>query len=304
MSIAVLIPCFNEEQTVAEVIASARCALPEAEIWVCDNSSSDGTAAVACQAGARVIAEPCRGKGHAVRRLFAEAEADYYILVDGDATYELKDAPSFLRKMQEERLDFINVARTRPQKNAYRTGHRFGNWLLSRVMSLFFGNPIKDMLSGYKLFSRRFVKTFPAQSRGFEVETELTVFALSCRMPLAEEESPYYARPEGSLSKLSTVRDGTKILWMLFGLVKEERPLLFFTCAAFLFALAGVCLSVPVFITYAHTGLVPRLPTAVLSVGLMVWALLFFIAGIILDTLACARRAAQRRAYLAVTRRK
>lgn len=295
---AVLIPCFNEENTVAEVIAQARRALPQARIVVCDNASTDATAKNALNAGAEVIFETRPGKGNAVRRLFGEVEADYYVLTDGDATYELKDAGNFIQKMAAEKLDFINAARIRPQDNAYRPGHLLGNFVLTRAVGFFFGDRIKDMLSGYKIFSRRFVKTFPARSEGFEIETELTVFALSCRMPMAETAAPYYARPEGSSSKLSTYKDGLKILKTIFLLTKEERPFLFCALAAAALAALSVILAAPILATYLHTGLVPRLPTAVLSTGLMIWALLFFIAGMILDNLRVAVQENRRRAYL------
>lgn len=303
-SVAVLIPCLNEQSTISSVVQTVKRALPEAEIWVCDNASTDDTARAALQAGARVVAEPLPGKGNAVRRLFGAADADYYVLVDGDSTYDVKEVSSFIQRMQQEQLDFLNVARVTEEKQAYRPGHRLGNWVLSRMMRLFFGNQIQDMLSGYKIFSRRFVKTFPAVSCGFETETELTVYALSCRMPLAEVSAPYYARPGGSVSKLSTFQDGIKILQMLFTLVKEERPLLFFTGLSLLCAFVSVFLAVPIFVTYSQTGLVPKLPTAVLSTGLMIWALLFFVAGVVLDTLSSARRELRRQAYLNVSVRK
>lgn len=299
--IAVLIPCFNEEKTIASVITQARSILPHAEIVVCDNASTDRTACIARENGAVVLHETIPGKGSAVRRLFAEIEADYYLMTDGDETYELSSAPEFLQKMQDEKLDFLNVARQHRDPNAYRTGHQWGNRLLTAAVRFFFGDKIKDLLSGYKIFSRRFVKTFPARSRGFEIETELTVFALSCRMPLAEEKTAYYPRPEGSHSKLSTYKDGIKILHTIFLLIKEERPFLFCTVLAALLAILSLIIATPVFITFAQTGLVPRLPSAVLATGLMIWALLFFIAGLILDNLRQAVQETRRIAYLQQT---
>lgn len=302
--IAVLIPCFNEENTIAMVIAHAREILPQAEIVVCDNASTDQTACVARKAGATVLHEANAGKGCAVRRLFAEVEADYYLMIDGDQTYELSAAPKFLQRMQDEKLDFLNVAREHQDPKAYRAGHQWGNRLLTGTVRFFFGDKIKDLLSGYKIFSRRFVKTFPARSNGFEIETELTVFALSCRLPLAEEKGTYYPRPEGSHSKLSTYKDGIKILRTIFLLVKEERPFLFCTIIACLLAALSLGIATPVFITFAKTGLVPRLPSAVLATGLMIWALLFFISGLILDNLRQSVQEMRRIAYLRQTPRK
>ena len=304
IKIAVLIPCYNEEQTIVKVIEHARQHLPQAQIVVCDNASTDQTAALAQQAGAHVISETNKGKGNAVRRLFAETQADYYVMIDGDATYDLTDALQFIEQAQQEHLDFINVARKHTDDTAYRAGHQFGNKLLTGFVRFIFGDKIKDLLSGYKIFSNRFVKTFPARSTGFEIETELCVFALSCRMPLAEKAAPYYPRPAGSVSKLSTYKDGLYILRTIFLLVKEEKPLLFCFVIACLLALVAILLIIPVLITFWETGLVPRLPTAVLATGLMIWALLFIIAGLILDNVRLFMQESRRRSYLLIAHKK
>lgn len=297
-NVAVLIPCFNEEQTIADVIAKAKQALPHARIVVCDNASTDNTAQKALQAGAEVIFEPHPGKGCAVRRLFADVNADIYLLTDGDLTYELSTAQTLIDTLWRKKLDFINVSRVHSDTKAYPAGHQFGNRLLTGFIHLFFGHQIKDMLSGYKIFSRRFVKTFPAKSTGFEIETELTVFALTSKIPLSEAEAAYYPRPEGSTSKLSTFRDGFKILRTIFTLIKEERPFLFCTTATVILAGTSILLAFPLLTTYLHTGLVPRLPTAVLATGLMIWALLFFISGLILDNIRLLAQENRRQAYL------
>jgi hypothetical protein len=297
-SVAVVVPCFNEEQTIGRVVSDFRTALPEAEVYVCDNASTDATAERARAAGAVVFAEPRPGKGHAVRRLFAAVEADVYVIVDGDDTYDANAAPEAVARLVSERLDMVNVARVTDEAEAYRLGHRLGNRVLNGITSRLFGDIFDDMLSGYRVFSRRFVKSFPALSSGFETETELTVHALSLRMPVAEVPAPYKARPEGSDSKLRTYRDGALILRTIGLLVKEEQPLKFFSAIALVLLMTAIGLSVPVFVDYARTGLVPRFPTAILASAMVLLASLSFFAGLILDSVARGRLEARRMRYL------
>lgn len=297
-NVAVLIPCFNEAGTVAETIAAFRRALPDAAIYVYDNNSGDSTSVAAASAGAIVRHEPFQGKGNVVRRMFSDVEADIYVLTDGDATYDATTAPEMIALLQTQHLDMVNGVRVSDSKTAYRPGHRFGNVLLTGLVSSLFGNRFQDMLSGYKVFSRRFVKSFPALSAGFEIETELTVHALELRMPTAEIKTPYKDRPEGSDSKLKTYRDGFRILWMIMIFVKEKRPFFFFGVIALCFAVTAVALSFPLLDTYLKTGLVPRFPTAILSTGLMILSFLSFIAGLILDTVTRAHLATKRLIYL------
>ncbi|HEY1452602.1 MAG TPA: glycosyltransferase family 2 protein [Roseiarcus sp.] len=296
--IAILAPCFNEELTVGKTVAAFREALPSAKIYVYDNNSTDRTIDVARAAGAVVRTEPRQGKGNVVRRMFADIDADVYVLVDGDATYDAQAAPGMVRRAIDENLDFVNGARVSQSMDAYRRGHRFGNYILTAMVRNLFGRQFTDMLSGYKVFSRRYVKSFPAMSRGFEIETELTVHALELRMPSAEEFTTYGERPSGSVSKLSTIRDGTRILRLIFDLVRNERPLKFFGLAGVALILVAVALAVPLAQTYFETGLVPRLPTAVLSVGLIVVGFLSTLAGLILDVVATMRSEMKRLAYL------
>lgn len=298
VTVAVLVPCYNEEAAIGKVVADFRQALPRAAVYVYDNNSNDRTREVAAAAGAVVRQEPQQGKGHVVRRMFADIEADVYVLVDGDDTYDASRAPVFVQRLLDETLDLVNVARSSEATMEHRRGHRFGNRLLSGMVAWIFGDRFRDMLSGYKIFSRRFVKSFPALSSGFEIETELTVHALELDMPLAEEEAPYSERAEGSESKLNTVSDGIRILATIGVLVKEERPLPFFSAIAALLALVAIILIWPVVITFLDTGLVPRIPTAVLSMGLMIMAVLSFTAGLILDTVTRGRREAKRMRYL------
>jgi len=300
LRLAVLIPCFNEGLTIARTVEGFRSALPGAEIYVYDNNSTDDTIVAAQQAGAQVRNEARQGKGHVVRRMFADIEADFYILVDGDATYDANAAPRLLGRAIQDNLDFVNGARVTQITEAYRRGHRFGNFVLTSLVRNVFGRDFTDMLSGFKIFSRRFVKSFPAMSRGFEIETELTVHALELRMPCGEDDIDYFARPEGSLSKLSTYRDGLRILRLIGALIKNERPLPFFGYAGAVFILAAVIFAWPIFQMYFETGLVPRLPTAVLSVGLVVVGILSLCVGLILDMVATLRHETKRLAYLAV----
>lgn len=298
--IAVLIPCYNEEPSIAAVVRDFRAALPGAVVYVYDNNSRDRTVERARDAGAVVRHEPLQGKGNVVRRMFADVEADVYVLVDGDDTYHAASAPLLVRRLWEDRLDMVNAARTGGGAAAYRPGHRAGNRLLTGLAARIFGKRVNDMLSGYRVFSRRFVKSFPALSTGFETETELTVHALELRMPVAELATPYKERPPGSSSKLNTIRDGVRILRTIAVLVKEERPLPFFAGFALLFALLSVGLAGPVVGDWLETGLVPRLPTAVLCTGLMLLAFLSLACGLVLDTVTRGRREMKRMRYLAV----
>jgi glycosyltransferase involved in cell wall biosynthesis len=298
--VAVLVPCYNEERAVTKVVADFRAALPHATIYVYDNNSKDTTAAAARGAGAVVRSETHQGKGYVVRRMFNDIEADVYVLVDGDATYDAPSAPKMIDKLLDDRLDMVVAARVDTEEKAYRRGHRTGNLLLTGLVANVFGRAFTDILSGYRVFSRRFVKSFPILSGGFEIETELTVHALELELPVGEIATPYYSRPSGSASKLSTWHDGFRILWMVLKLYRTERPLPFFGSFGIALALGSIGLAIPVFITYVEEGLVPRLPTAVLSTGLMVLAFLSIACGLILDTVTRGRREAKLIAYLAL----
>jgi glycosyltransferase involved in cell wall biosynthesis len=301
MRIAVLVPCFNEEAAVATVIADFRKALPAADIFVYDNNSSDRTVAVARDAGATVRSERRQGKGHVVRRMFADVDADIYLLVDGDATYDAASAPRMIEALLSDRLDMVVGLRVDQAAAAYRPGHRTGNRMLTGFLSSVFGQAFRDILSGYRVFSRRFVKSFPVLSDGFEIETELSVHALELALPVAEIETPYYARPEGSVSKLNTWRDGLRILGTILRLYRSEKPLRFFTAIGIFLTLVSVGLAVPILITYLEEGIVPRLPTAVLSMGLMILAMLSVSSGLVLDTVTRGRREMKLLAYLSQT---
>ena len=297
--VAVLVPCYNEETTIGKVIADVRSALPDATVYVYDNNSSDRTIEVALAAGAVVRRESRQGKGQVVRRMFADVDADIYVLLDGDATYDAAAAPRMVARAIEENLDFVNGARVSVAVEAYRPGHRFGNYVLTAIVRNIFGRQFTDMLSGYKILSRRFVKSFPAMSRGFEIETELTVHALELRMPCGEELTAYGERPPGSVSKLSTFRDGARILTLIAMLVKNERPFHFFSLLGLLCIVVGFVAAVPLAKTYLETGLVPRLPTAVLAVGMVIIGVLSIFAGLILDIVSTMRQEVKRLAYLA-----
>ncbi|CAM3145520.1 Family 2 glycosyl transferase [Sphingomonas antarctica] len=299
MKIAVLLPCYNEEAAIARTVADFRAALPDAVIHVYDNNSSDGTVAVARGAGATVGTERMQGKGHVVRRMFADIDADIYILADGDATYEAAAAPELVRRLLDERLDMVVGARKSEIEAAYRRGHRLGNRLLTGMLAWTFGRSFTDILSGYRVFSRRFVKSFPLLSSGFEIETEISVHALEMRMPVAEVVTAYAARPEGSVSKLNTYGDGWRILKTIAMLFRLERPLAFFGGFALLLLVAALVLAEPLAVTYAATGLVPRFPTAILATGLVLLSALSLFTGLILDTVVRGRREAKRLAYLA-----
>ncbi|MEZ5832941.1 MAG: glycosyltransferase [Dongiaceae bacterium] len=298
--VAVLIPCYNEAVAVPQVIRDFRAVLPHASIYVYDNNSTDGTAAAAAQAGAIVRTEPWQGKGNVVRRMFSDVEADIYVMVDGDGTYHAASAPHLIETLLEQQLDMVVGARVEQASAAYRPGHRFGNRILTGLVSMIFGRNIRDMLSGYRVLSRRFVKSFPAMSSGFEIETELSVHALELRMKIAEIDTPYGARPEGSQSKLSTFRDGWRILKLVTHLTKEERPADFFGATFLMLVVLSVGLGAPVIIEYFQTGLVPRFPTAILATGVMILAFLMLTCGIILETVTTSRREMKRLAYLQI----
>jgi len=299
-NVAVLIPCHNEETAIGKVVGDFRQVLPEAAIYVYDNNSRDRTAEVARAARAIVRTETLQGKGNVVRRMFADIEADIYVLVDGDATYEAASAPKMIKALLDGPLDMVNGARVTTIQQAYRPGHRFGNWLLTSMAAWIFGDRFRDMLSGYRVMSRRYVKSFPALAAGFETETELTVHALELRMPSAEVETPYKDRPSGSVSKLSTFYDGFRILWTILVLVKEERPMQFFSLLSVLLALLSVVLVIPIVIEFLHTGLVPRYPTFIFATGLMILSFLSLTCGLVLDTVTRGRREMKRMRYLAI----
>lgn len=297
--IAVLVPCYNEEASIEAVVRDFKAALPTATIYVYDNNSKDRTSEIARAAGAVVRKEPLQGKGHVVRRMFADIEADVYVMVDGDDTYHAPSAPALVAKLLDEKLDMVNGARVTDWET-YRAGHRLGNVMLTGMVTLVFGKRTDDLLSGYRVFSRRFVKSFPILAGGFEIETELVVHALEMSMPLGEVETPYRDRAPGSVSKLSTFRDGFRILWMIGKLIKEERPMQSFGLMAAVLAVLSVIFAVPLFVTYYETGLVPRFPTAVLATGLGLLSFLSLTCGLILDTVTRGRREMKRLRYLEV----
>ncbi len=300
LRVAVLIPCWNEVVAIGRVVADFRAALPAADIYVYDNNSSDGTADAARAAGAIVRREMLQGKGNVIRRAFADVQADIYVLVDGDDTYDATSAPAMVAKLLDEQLDMVTGTRVTDIQAAYRPGHRLGNAVLTGMVATIFGNRISDMLSGYRVFSRRFVKTFPALAAGFETETEFTVHALELKMPLGEVVTKYKDRPVGSVSKLNTYRDGIRILRTIVILVKEERPLQFFSIAALLLLLAGIGVGLPIVTEFLRTGLVLRLPTGVLATGLVIVAFLALNAGLVLDSVSRGRKEVKRLAYLSV----
>jgi glycosyltransferase involved in cell wall biosynthesis len=300
VKIAVLVPCYNEEAAIAAVVRDFRAALPDAAIYVYDNNSKDQTSARAREAGAVVRMEMRQGKGNVVRRMFADIEADIYVLVDGDDTYDAAAAPRMVAQMIGEGADLLTARRIHTDAAAYRPGHVLGNRLLTGLTSLLFNVQLSDMLSGYRVFSRRFVKSFPFTAEGFAIETELTVHAVRLMMPLSEMDTRYKERPVGSVSKLNTYRDGFRILGTIGYLVREERPLVFFSAFALLFAAIALLIGAPVVSEYMQTGQVPRLPTAVLATGLMVIACLSSACGLILDTVTRGRWEAKRMAYLAI----
>ena len=301
-NIAFLIPCFNEEATIAQVISSCKETIPEAKIYVYDNNSTDETVSLAEQAGAIVRHETIQGKGNVVRRMFADVDADIYILCDGDMTYDIASAPKMATELVKQNLDM--VVGTRASDNSptqtYPLGHVLGNKMLTGIVGRLFGKRFSDILSGYRVFSKRFVKSFPAISRGFEIETELTIHALELRIPVAEMDTPYFARPANSESKLNTFRDGFRILMVIIFLLKEVRPLLFFGSIFSVLTFISVALSFPLLITYIDTGLVPRFPTAILASGIMLLAFLVMACGAILDSVSRGRREVKRMRYLSI----
>jgi len=299
--IAVLIPCYNEQAAVPSVIRAFQAALPGAAIHVYDNNSTDGTVAVARAAGASVRTERLQGKGNVIRRMFADIEADVYVLVDGDDTYDASTAPAMVAMLLRDQLDMVNGARVSDIQAAYRRGHRLGNAVLTGLVARIFGDRVLDMLSGYRVFSRRFVKSFPALSGGFETETEFTVHALELRMPIGEVPTPYKERAAGSESKLRTYSDGFRILRTIALLVKEERPLAFFATIGAVLLLLAVLVAVPVLTEFVRTGLVPRLPTAVLATGLVLLSFLSLTCGLILDSVTRGRKELKRLSYLAIS---
>jgi glycosyltransferase involved in cell wall biosynthesis len=301
LRIAVLLPCHDEEAAVARTVAAFRAALPAARIYVYDNNSRDRTAEAAAAAGAVVRTERMQGKGHVVRRMFADVEADVYVMADGDSTYDAAAAPELVRRLVDERLDMVvGARRSEVDEAAYRRGHRLGNRLFTGLLASLFGRSFTDIFSGYRVFSRRFVKSFPALSRGFETETEISVHALELAMPVAEMVTQYGARPEGSQSKLSTWRDGWRIMRTILHLFRIERPVLFYGGFGIFLAAMAAALAVPLVLTYIETGLVPRFPTAILITGMMIVAFLSFAVGLILDTVVRGRREVRRLHYLSL----
>jgi glycosyltransferase involved in cell wall biosynthesis len=298
--IAVLVPCYNEEAAIGKVVRDFKAALPDAVVYVYDNNSKDQTIARAKEAGAVVRSETRQGKGNVVRRMFADIEADVYLMIDGDDTYDPDIAPSLVKKLVEENYDIVAGQRIATATEAYRAGHVLGNKLLTGLTSIMFRVHLKDMLTGYRVFSRRFVKSFPFTAEGFGIETELTVHAVRLFMPMVEVETKYKERPPGSVSKLSTYRDGFRILFTIVSLVREERPLIFFSAIFGVLALAALILAEPLIVTYLNTHLVPRFPTAVLATSLMLLAFLSLAVGFILDTVTRGRWEAKRMAYLAI----
>jgi len=296
----VLLPCYNEQAAIAATVEGFRAALPGAVVYVYDNNSTDGTCEAAAKAGAVVRTERQQGKGHVVRRMFADIDADVYVMADGDLTYDPKAAPAMVDQLLAEQLDMVVGTRRHDAKDAYRGGHVLGNQLFTGLLAGLFGRSFSDIFSGYRVFSRRFVKSFPVLSSGFEIETEISVHALELRMPVGEVETTYLARPEGSHSKLSTYSDGWRILKTIVTLYRIERPVLFFGGIAALLLALAIVLSIPLIVTYAHTGLVPRVPTAILVTGMTIVAVLSFFAGLILDTVTRGRREVRRLAYLAL----
>jgi glycosyltransferase involved in cell wall biosynthesis len=294
------LPCYNEEAAIAQTVAGFRAALPTADIYVYDNNSKDRTREVAAAAGAIVRTERMQGKGHVVRRMFADVEADIYVMADGDSTYDAGAAPDLVAKLIDEQLDMVVGARRSEVEEAYRRGHQLGNRLFTGILASLFGRTFSDIFSGYRVFSRRFAKSFPALARGFETETEISVHALELVMPVGEVVTAYGARPEGSVSKLSTYRDGWRIMKTILHLFRIERPVLFYGGFGLFLAVIALTISVPLVITFAQTGLVPRFPTAILATGLMIVAFMSFMCGLILDTVVRGRREVRRLHYLAL----
>ena len=298
--IALIVPCYNEELTISQVIREFKKSIPNMVCYVFDNNSTDNTIEAAMAAGAQVYNVPLQGKGNVVRRMFADVEADVYVMVDGDATYDASVAPALIQELINGNLDMVVGRRKSVEAAAYRSGHQWGNKMLTGFVSFIFGHAFEDMLSGYRIFSRRYAKSFPAHSKGFEIETELAVHALELRMPVKEIDTVYGARPEGSVSKLNTYRDGVRILMTIMKLFKAERPLTFFFVGFAILFLLALILALPLFVTYLQTGFVPRMPTAILCSGLIILSFLSLACGFILDTVTRGRLEAKRFAYLNV----
>jgi glycosyltransferase involved in cell wall biosynthesis len=303
-AIAILIPCYNEEKTIGDVVSRFRATLPAASVYVYDNNSSDLTALKARASGAIVIREPRQGKGNVVRRMFADIEADIYLMIDGDGTYAPEDAPQLINTLLTGHCDMVVGTRRGVTDDAGRTGHAFGNRLFNGLYKRLFGRDFTDIFSGYRAFTRRFVKSFPAVSGGFEIETEMSVHASQLKLPVSEIALDYGRRPEGSSSKLSTYKDGAKILWMFAMLAKETQPMRFFGMIAALFAGAALVLMTPILVEYAATGLVPRMPTWVLSLGLLMFSAMMLVSGLILDSVSRGRAEQKRIFYLSIPARR
>jgi glycosyltransferase involved in cell wall biosynthesis len=301
LDIAVLVPCYNEAVTIRNVVEDFRRQLPRAAIYVYDNNSSDDTSRVATEAGAIVRTETQQGKGHVVRRMFSDVDASIFVLVDGDDTYDAASVRGLIDTLLDEHVDTVNARRVSETEKAYRFGHQFGNRLLTGIVNWLFGKRCADILSGYRVFSRRFVKSFPALSTGFEIETELTVHSLSLNIPMAEVDTPYKERPDDSASKLNTYRDGIRILWTIMILTKDYRPFFFYSTISSVMAIVSLALGVPIVFEFLDTGLVPKFPTAFLSASIMVLAFLSLATGLLLDSVARGRREAKRMNYLGLT---
>ncbi len=304
LQIAVLLPCYNEEAAIARTVAGFRAALPDALIYVYDNNSTDQTREVAAAAGAIVRSEKMQGKGHVVRRMFADIEADIYLMVDGDGTYAPEDAPQLINTLLTEHSDMAVGTRRGVTDDAGRAGHAFGNRIFNSLYKRLFGRDFTDIFSGYRAFTRRFVKSFPAVSGGFEIETEMSVHASQLKLPVSEIALDYGRRPEGSASKLSTFGDGAKILWMFAMLMKETQPMRFFGTFAAAFAAVSLVLMTPVLSEYFETGLVPRMPTWVLSLGLLLLSVLMVVTGLVLDSVSRGRAEQKRIFYLNIPARR
>jgi glycosyltransferase involved in cell wall biosynthesis len=303
LKIAILIPCYNEEAAIKKVVNDFQLAIPSALVYVYDNASTDKTVEIATKAGAIVRTEPNKGKGNVMRRMFSDIESDVYIIVDGDDTYEASIAPKMIEQLVQEELDMVvGIRRSLEVKKSYRRGHVFGNWLLTRAVAFLFGKGFNDMLSGYRVMSRRFVKSFPIISKGFEIETEMTIHTLQIGIPYGEVETAYNERPMNSESKLSTFHDGFRIIKMIFFLFKEEKPFQFFGLIAILLLLVSIILLIPIFSTYISTGFVPRLPTAILTMGLITMAFFSLSFGVILDSLSRLRMESKKIHYLSLSR--
>ncbi len=301
VSIAVVIPCYNEAITIHQVVCDFKKALPTAIVYVYDNNSTDNTAQAAMDAGAVVRYESRQGKGNVISRMFADIEADIYVMVDGDATYDSASAEKMIQTLLDGPYDMVNAVRISQSAVAYRLGHSFGNRLFSFMVERIFGKSLTDLLSGYRVFSRRFVKSFPGLSQGFEIETELTIHALSQRIPTTEVPTPYYSRPAGSFSKLSTIKDGLRILLMIFNLLRTEKPLRFFSIIGILFLFISLLIGVPIVLEFLSTGLVPRLPSAVLAASAAILGFLSMASGLVLDSVTIARKENKRLHYLSLS---